>query len=311
MTLTQGTIAERIDKMRAPDMRGRLIADEEILVTTGVGGPISGLIVQETPDHPELAHYCGRTLGEIAAAEGKHHIEVMLDIGIAGSLKVLFRTNELSSTDHKKVGELVRNQHIMPGISDGGAHTKFFTGGSFTTDMITWLVRETGELTLEQAHYRLSYLPAQAAGFLDRGFLREGAPADIVVYDFENLKRVPEVDYEVAYDFPGQRVATHPARRGLSLDPGERRGDLQGRCLHPGHARAAAAFESLAVRRGGRATRQRRLSRRPGHARLDGLSRASPRRDCRDRRRRWRCVRSFPPTPLRAAWPAASVSGTR
>ena len=200
--LTQGSIAERIEKMQSADMRGRLIADEEILVTTGVGGPISGLIVQEAPGHPELARYCGRTLGEIAAEQGKHHIEAMLDIGIAGDLKVLFRTNELSSTDHKKVGELVRNQHIMPGISDGGAHTKFFTGGSFTTDMITWLVRDTGELTLEQAHYRLSYLPAQAAGFLDRGFLREGAPADIVVYDLANLKRVPDVDYEVAYDFP-------------------------------------------------------------------------------------------------------------
>ena len=112
------------------------------------------------------------------------------------------QVDELSSTDPKKVGELVRNQHVLPGISDGGAHTKFFAGGSFTTDLITWLVRETGELTLEQAHYRLSYLPAQAAGFLDRGFLREGAPADIVVYDFENLRRVPEVDYEVAYDFP-------------------------------------------------------------------------------------------------------------
>ncbi len=200
--LTQGTIAERITKMKDADMRRRLIADEEILVTTGVGGPIGGLTVHEVPGHPELAHYVGRSLGEIASTEGKHHIDAMLDIGIAGDLKVLFRTNELSSTDHKKVGELVRNQHIMPGISDGGAHTKFFTGGSFTTDMITWLVRETGELTLEQAHYRLSYLPAQAAGFLDRGFLREGAPADIVVYDFENLRRVPEVDYEVAYDFP-------------------------------------------------------------------------------------------------------------
>ncbi len=200
--LTQGSIDERIARMRDPAMRQRLIADESVLVTTGVGGPIEGLIVQETPDHPELAQYIGRTLGAIGTAEGKHPIEAMLDIGIAGGLKVLFRTNELSSTDHKKVGELVRNQHIMPGISDGGAHTKFFTGGSFTTDMLTWLVRETGELTLEQAHYRLSYLPAQAAGFLDRGFLREGAPADIVVYDFDNLRRVPEVDYEVAYDFP-------------------------------------------------------------------------------------------------------------
>jgi N-acyl-D-aspartate/D-glutamate deacylase len=91
---------------------------------------------------------------------------------------------------------------VLPGISDGGAHTKFFTGGSFTTDLLTWLVRDTGELTLEQAHYRLSYLPAQASGFIDRGFLREGAPADIVVYDLENLKRVPEIDYEIAHDFP-------------------------------------------------------------------------------------------------------------
>ena len=200
--LTQGTIAERLVKMADPAMRQRLKDDEEILVTTGVGGPIAGLIVQEAPNHPELSQYLGRTLGEIAQAEGKHHIDVMLDIGMAGDLQVLYRTNELSSTDPKKVGELVRNQHVLPGISDGGAHTKFFTGGSFTTDMITWLVRETGELTLEQAHYRLSYLPAQAAGFLDRGFLREGAPADIVIYDFQKLRRVPEVDYEVAYDFP-------------------------------------------------------------------------------------------------------------
>ena len=200
--VTQGSIAERIAKMADPDNRRKLIAEEEILVTTGVGGPIEGLIVQETPGHPELAHYIGRTLGDIAATDAKHPIEAMLDIGIAGELKVLFRTNELSSIDHKKVGELVRNQHVLPGISDGGAHTKFFTGGSFTTDLITWLVRETGELTLEQAHFRLSYLPAQAAGFLDRGFLREGAPADIVIYDIDKLRRVPEVDYEVAWDFP-------------------------------------------------------------------------------------------------------------
>ena len=200
--LTQGSIVERVAKMRDPAMRQRLIADEDILVTTGVGGPITGLVVQEVPGHPELAHYLGRTLGEIAQTEGKHHIDAMLDIGIAGGLKVLYRTHELSSTDPKKVGELVRNQHVIPGVSDGGAHTKFLAGGSFTTDIITWLVRETGELTLEQAHYRLSYLPAQAAGFLDRGFLREGAPADVIVYDFDKLRRVPEVDYEVAYDVP-------------------------------------------------------------------------------------------------------------
>lgn len=156
-----GTREERLAKLSDPAQRKKMIEEEEILVTTGVGGPIEGLTVQDTPGHPELAHYVGKTLGQIAAAEGKHHTDVMLDIGIAGDLKVLFRTNELSSTDPKKVGELARNQHILPGISDGGAHTKFFTGGSYTTDMIAWLVRETRELTLEQAHFHLSYLPAR------------------------------------------------------------------------------------------------------------------------------------------------------
>ncbi len=199
---TTGTLEEKMVKLADPKIREEMKAEEQDLVTTGVGGPIEGVWIEATPDHPELEKYIGKTLGEIAEEEGKHHIDVMLDIGVAGDLKVRFRTPEIASTDPKKVGELARNQHIIPGVSDGGAHTKFFTGGSFTTDFLTWLVRDNRELTLEQAHYRLSYLPAQAAGFTDRGFLREGAPADIVIYDLENLKRVPEVDYEIVRDFP-------------------------------------------------------------------------------------------------------------
>ena len=68
---------------------------------------------------------------------------------------------------------------------------------------LTWLVRDTSLISLEEAHYRLSFLPAHAAGFKDRGFLREGAPADIVVYDMEKLNRQPEWVGEVVHDFPG------------------------------------------------------------------------------------------------------------
>ena len=54
-------------------------------------------------------------------------------------------------------------------------------------------------MDLEQAHWRLSAYPALAAGFADRGFLREGSPADILVYDLDALEILPS---EKLHDFP-------------------------------------------------------------------------------------------------------------
>ena len=76
---------------------------------------------------------------------------------------------------------------------------KFITLGRYSTEFLSLLVRDNGIMDLEQAHWRLSAYPALAAGFRDRGFLREGAPADIVVYDYENLKVRPS---EKLHDFP-------------------------------------------------------------------------------------------------------------
>jgi N-acyl-D-aspartate/D-glutamate deacylase len=66
-----------------------------------------------------------------------------------------------------------------------------------------WLVRDEQRVTLEEAHYRLSALPAHAAGFRDRGVLREGAAADVVVYRLEDLDITPHWVGEVVHDFPG------------------------------------------------------------------------------------------------------------
>ena len=49
-------------------------------------------------------------------------------------------------------------------------------------------MRDEKKVSLEEAHFRLSALPAHAAGFRDRGMLREGAPADVVVYELESLE---------------------------------------------------------------------------------------------------------------------------
>jgi N-acyl-D-aspartate/D-glutamate deacylase len=71
----------------------------------------------------------------------------------------------------------------------------------FPTDLLSRLVRDSGVLTLEQAHYHLSYMPAWVAGFKDRGSVREGLAADILVYDLEKLAiEEPETVYDLPPD---------------------------------------------------------------------------------------------------------------
>ena len=57
--------------------------------------------------------------------------------------------------------------------------------------MLAWLVRDEKVMTLEDAHFKLSYMPAHCGGFKDRGVIREGAPADILVYDLDKLEVLP------------------------------------------------------------------------------------------------------------------------
>ena len=77
--------------------------------------------------------------------------------------------------------EIVDNPYILFGVSDGGAHTKFLTAGRYPTETLIKIVRQHGMLCLEDAHWRLSALPAQLAGCTGSGTLKVGAPADVVV----------------------------------------------------------------------------------------------------------------------------------
>lgn len=95
---------------------------------------------------------------------------------------------------------------------------------------------------LEEAHCKLSYIPAIAAGLHDRGFLKEGAPADILVYDSERLDIGP---VEVAHDFPGGdwRKIQRPngyrwtlVNGEVTLEDGKPVGEMPGKLLRHGRA---------------------------------------------------------------------------
>ena len=153
---------------------------------------------------PELEQYVGRSLGHIAKEQGKNPVEVMLDLSVAGRPQRRVPRTGPRQLNPEFMAEMINDSpYTIPGVSDGGAHTKFFNGGSWSTDYLRWLVRDEEKVTLEEAHYRMSALAAHAAGFKDRGVLREGAAADIVVYDMEELDVEPNWVGDVVHDFPG------------------------------------------------------------------------------------------------------------
>jgi N-acyl-D-amino-acid deacylase len=134
----------------------------------------------------EYKKYEHSRIGDIVRDTGKSPVDIICDAAVADRLKTVFQTRQFHITP-AGIKELIDNPDIIPGLSDGGAHTKYLTGGGYATEYISNLVREREFSTLEDAHWRLSALPASCAGFKNRGILRPGAAADIIVYDYDKL----------------------------------------------------------------------------------------------------------------------------
>ena len=199
-----GTIEEKLAKFRDPERRKQLKAlhDERggLFAAGYVVDEIKvGWIPLDVPDGLALQDkYEGYTIGEIAAREGKHSLDVLMDIAIMGELKSGFET-KMIMTPPEKMKEIATSPVAIPGVSDGGAHTKFVTTGRYPTDLLSYWVREEKIMELEEAHWRLSGLAAQAAGLRGRGWLQEGMAADIVIYDLEKLETLPQ---HRVWDYP-------------------------------------------------------------------------------------------------------------
>ncbi|MBW2425222.1 MAG: amidohydrolase family protein [Deltaproteobacteria bacterium] len=99
---------------------------------------------------------------------------------------------------HHVVETGVKDPIVMAGSSDGGAHLASFTGADYTTRLLAEWVPDT--ISLEQAIWRLSGMPATVHGLKDRGFVRRDAWADLVVFDPERLSAG---EAYLAKDFPG------------------------------------------------------------------------------------------------------------
>ncbi|TXH48604.1 MAG: aminoacylase [Burkholderiaceae bacterium] len=191
---TVGTLEERKAKLGDPARR-QALKDQMPATATG---PLPGIVITG-PKLEKNKQWLDHTLALVAEKTGRHPVDVMLDMAVEENLETeFFAAPPNGSIEYLK--EIVDDPYVLFGVSDGGAHTKFLTAGRYPTETLCKVVREHRMITLEEAHWRLSALPAQVAGFRDRGTLVEGAPADIVVYDFEDLAVLPD---EIVHDLPG------------------------------------------------------------------------------------------------------------
>ena len=233
---------DRLAALANPDRRGELreAAMQRQRRRPGVPGrfvPWKSIVVSRVASASNRPLE-GRSLVAIAEEQGRHVADVMLDLAVDEKLETEFQLQSRSPEEDVALAEFVKTGHAIPSQSDAGAHlnTNFCTAGESTWVLAEW-VRERQLLTLEDAIRRFTFQPARIMGLHDRGLVREGLAADLMVFD---LDRIGVKEDEIVRDGPNGTPRRVQGAEGIDavvvngqvvLDHGQPTGTLPGRVL--------------------------------------------------------------------------------
>jgi N-acyl-D-amino-acid deacylase len=188
----EGGRAAMVARLKDPATRAKIKAEILQPSTTwenqylGSGGA-AGILVSAV-GRADLKRFQGRTLDDIAAAERKDPLDVLMDLiaddDTTGSGVMFFM-------DEADVRAALRHPHVMLGTDSGGmapdsppptagVHPRAWGSAA---RILAKYVREERLLPLEEAIRKMTSLPAQRMRLWDRGLVRPGALADLVVFD--------------------------------------------------------------------------------------------------------------------------------
>ncbi len=245
LPILQAPDDEKLAAYQNPEIRAKLRGEVEAPL-----GPDStfskrwDLMIVEEPVLPKNRGLRGQHIAGIAKAQGKHPLDAFLDLAVEEDLKTVFSLGEINM-DTEAVAQILGSPYAVVGLSDGGAHVQFHSNVSNPTRLLGYWVREKGIMSLELAVRRLTFDSASAFGIYDRGLLQPGMAADLVVFDPDTVRPVPE---DVVHDFPSNGWRMRELAEGIHytvvngevlMEKGTHAGSYPGRVLHNARYQAA------------------------------------------------------------------------
>jgi N-acyl-D-aspartate/D-glutamate deacylase len=232
----QRPLDEQRRLLRNPEVRRRLVQ----AAATAEYGRVVGADARK-PDFDWvmlMEDPCGphRSIADIARERGIDPVEAMIELALERDLKAFFVQPVFNeNSDH--VLEMMKHPRSVVTFSDSGAHVSQIMDSSLLTQVLADWVRRRGALGLEEGVRMLSFEPASAWGLHERGLLREGLAADVIVFDPDRV--APEMP-EVVSDLPAGARRLRQKSTGFDasivngqvvLRDGEHTGALPGRVL--------------------------------------------------------------------------------
>jgi N-acyl-D-amino-acid deacylase len=240
-------IEEQKQKLRDPALRRTLIENSgakdgrKALGTEARPADYDWLFVFDTVEGPH------KTVAQVARERNQHPAETMIELALAKDLDLFF-LQPVANEDQDIALEIMRHPRTVTTFSDSGAHVSQLMDSSLQTHLLAHWVREKQAFTLERAVQMLTSVPSTLWGFHDRGLIREGMAADIVVFDPDRI--VAEMP-EVVDDLPAGARRLVQRARGVAatvvngevlLRNGEHTGALPGQLLRGPLGRGGAAL---------------------------------------------------------------------
>ena len=191
-------LAEQAAKMRDPQIKAKLV---EIASREYTGPRVVG--AEARPPEWEYIYpmddmvYDKPSMAELARAKGVHPVELMIDMALERDLKMFFR-QPIANEDQSQVLDMMKHPRSVITFSDSGAHVSQIMDSSLQTHLLSYWVREKQAMTLEEAVKQITYNTATLWGLHDRGLVREGMAADLVVFDANTIgARMPDVVHDL------------------------------------------------------------------------------------------------------------------